>query len=172
MLPQTIPGVLKLKTLSSCSPDLEFLMLNTIYRGNSHIITLVYIPQTPKWHSTNCTRPLASTNPLTQKQSLLMWVTITKPVYHQHLFCPTSGSSVLDHLYANICVTYKTIPHPHIGQSDHIPLFLLPWLEYVQRLIRPILIHQHWGIYSTYQGTRWDPNADTGGRWLESYNVY
>ena len=23
-----------------------------------------------------------------------------------------------------------------------------------------------------YQGTRRDPNADTGGRWLESYNVY
>jgi hypothetical protein len=48
------------------------------------------------------------------------------------------GNNVLDHLYTNIRDTYKTVPHPHFGQSDHVSLFLqkLKREPLTQRIVR------------------------------------
>ena len=48
------------------------------------------------------------------------------PKFHQHVHCPTRGRNTLDHVYSNIKHGLKTSPLPHLGQSDHISLFLTP----------------------------------------------
>lgn len=60
---------------SSCSPNLEFMMLNCRphylpSEFTSVFMTAVYIPLTPRQHSMNCTRPLANKNPYTPKLPL------------------------------------------------------------------------------------------------------
>ena len=74
----TIPDVLKFKTSQApVHPTWSFWCLKadpTICRGNSRVLlsqqcTYRY-KQTLRWPSANCTRLLASKNPLTQKQSI------------------------------------------------------------------------------------------------------
>ncbi len=48
------------------------------------------------------------------------------PKFHQHVTCATRGESILDKVYSNIKQGYRAIPTPHLGQSDHISLFMLP----------------------------------------------
>lgn len=48
------------------------------------------------------------------------------PKFHQHVTCPTRGDKTLDHVYSNVCGAYKVSAHPHLGQSDHLTLFLTP----------------------------------------------
>ncbi len=42
------------------------------------------------------------------------------PKFHQHVHTPTRGSNTLDHVYTNISGSYKALPIPQFGQSDHI----------------------------------------------------
>lgn len=48
------------------------------------------------------------------------------PKLHQHVKCVTQGKNLLDKVYSNIKQGYRAIPSPHLGQSDHISLFMLP----------------------------------------------
>ena len=48
------------------------------------------------------------------------------PRFHQHVSCHTRGDKTLDHVYSNLAEAYKATPLPHIGQSDHLSLFLTP----------------------------------------------
>lgn len=46
--------------------------------------------------------------------------------FHHHVPCHTRGDKTVDHVYSNIPGAYKVTPLPHIGQSDHLALFLSP----------------------------------------------
>ncbi len=48
------------------------------------------------------------------------------PKFHQHVTCATRGEIILDIVYSNIKQGYRAIPTSHLGQSDHISLFMLP----------------------------------------------
>ncbi|KAK3528504.1 hypothetical protein QTP70_000580 [Hemibagrus guttatus] len=48
------------------------------------------------------------------------------PKFHQHVSCTTRGDNTLDHVYTNIAEAYRAISLPHLGQSDHLSLFMLP----------------------------------------------
>lgn len=50
----------------------------------------------------------------------------TLPKFYQKVFCPTRGDNTLDQVYTNIPDAYKITPLPHVEQSDHLSLFLLP----------------------------------------------
>ena len=123
-----------------CSPDVEYLSVRCrpFYLPREFtviIITAVYIP------------PDANTK--TALDSLLTAISTQQrdhpdgvyviagdfnkanlktvlPKFHQHVHCPTRGSNTLDHVYSNIKHGFKASPLPHLGQSDHISLFLTP----------------------------------------------
>jgi hypothetical protein len=48
------------------------------------------------------------------------------PKFHQHVKCATRGDNILDKVYSNIKLGYKARPLPHLGQSDHLSLLLIP----------------------------------------------
>ncbi|KAF7708686.1 hypothetical protein HF521_017743, partial [Silurus meridionalis] len=48
------------------------------------------------------------------------------PKFHQHVSCHTRGNKTLDHVYTNMPGAYVATPLPHLGQSDHLSLFLTP----------------------------------------------
>lgn len=48
------------------------------------------------------------------------------PRFDRHVHCPTRGENTLDHVYSNIKYGFKASPLLHLGQSDHISLFLTP----------------------------------------------
>ncbi|KAK2912409.1 hypothetical protein Q8A73_006522 [Channa argus] len=48
------------------------------------------------------------------------------PKFHQHISCHTRGNKTLDHVYTNMAGAYVATPFPHLGESDHISLFLTP----------------------------------------------
>eukprot|EP00061_Rhincodon_typus_P009636 g33288.t1 len=58
------------------------------------------------------------------------------PKYHQHISCPTRGPNILDHCHTTTKSTYRSIPQPYFGKSDHSAVFLLP--AYKQELNRRI----------------------------------
>ncbi|KAI4876772.1 hypothetical protein NFI96_015363, partial [Prochilodus magdalenae] len=49
--------------------------------------------------------------------------------------CTTRGHRTLDKVYTNVANAYKATPLPHLGQSDHLSLFLLPkYTPVIQRV--------------------------------------
>ncbi|KAI5617022.1 gastrula zinc finger protein XlCGF28.1-like [Silurus asotus] len=48
------------------------------------------------------------------------------PKFHQHVSCHTRVNKTLDHVYSNMAGAYIATPLPHLGQSDHLSLFLTP----------------------------------------------
>ncbi len=44
----------------------------------------------------------------------------------QYVKCVNREKSILDHVYCNIKQAYRALPQPHIGQSDHLSLQLIP----------------------------------------------
>lgn len=48
------------------------------------------------------------------------------PKFDQHVKCATRGANTLDCVYSNITKGYRATPDSHLGQSDHLPLFLIP----------------------------------------------
>ncbi len=59
------------------------------------------------------------------------------PKFHQHVKCATRGENTLDHVYSNIKHAYRAAPLPHLGQSDHLPLFLFPAYTPLRRQTKP-----------------------------------
>ncbi len=54
------------------------------------------------------------------------------PKYFQHITINTRGDRVLDHCYSPFRDTYKSLPRPPFGKSDHSSVLLLP--AYRQKL--------------------------------------
>ena len=48
------------------------------------------------------------------------------PRFHQHVKCATRGANTLDKVYSNIKLGYRAKQLPHLGQSDHMSLLLIP----------------------------------------------
>ncbi|KAI4904828.1 hypothetical protein NFI96_006812 [Prochilodus magdalenae] len=48
------------------------------------------------------------------------------PKYHQHVSFPKRENNILDQVYSNVRGGYKAVARPHVGQSDHISVFLYP----------------------------------------------
>ncbi|CAJ1076957.1 uncharacterized protein LOC125983400 [Xyrichtys novacula] len=48
------------------------------------------------------------------------------PKFYQHVKCTTRGDKTLDKVYSNIKLGYRAKPLPHLGQSDHLSLLLIP----------------------------------------------
>jgi len=88
------------------------------------------------------------------------------PKCYQHVSCPTRGDKTLDHVYTNVAEAYKAIPLPHLGQSDHLSLFLLPkytplikhenprvktvkvWPEGAESTLQHQFHHTDWSMFS------------------------
>ncbi len=63
----------------------------------------------------------------------------TLPKFYQNVSCPTRGDVTLDHVYTNIPDAYRTTPLPHVGQSDHLSLFLLPKYTPIIKRVKPTM---------------------------------
>uniref|UniRef100_A0A3P9IGT3 Reverse transcriptase domain-containing protein n=1 Tax=Oryzias latipes TaxID=8090 RepID=A0A3P9IGT3_ORYLA len=48
------------------------------------------------------------------------------PNLHQHVKCSTREAKTLDKVYTNIKLGFRARPLPHLGQSDHLSLLLIP----------------------------------------------
>jgi hypothetical protein len=48
------------------------------------------------------------------------------PNYYQHVKCATRKKRTLDHLYSTHRDTYKALPHPPLGKSNHNSFLLIP----------------------------------------------
>ncbi|KAK3506378.1 hypothetical protein QTP70_002309 [Hemibagrus guttatus] len=48
------------------------------------------------------------------------------PKFYQHVKCSTRGANMLDKVYSNIKLGYRARTLPHLGQSDPLPLLLIP----------------------------------------------
>ncbi|KAI3372196.1 hypothetical protein L3Q82_007057 [Scortum barcoo] len=59
------------------------------------------------------------------------------PKFHQHVSCQTRGDKTLDHVYTNIVGAYTATPLPHLGQSDHLSLFLMPKYSPLINRVKP-----------------------------------
>ncbi|KAK3542247.1 hypothetical protein QTP86_021469, partial [Hemibagrus guttatus] len=59
------------------------------------------------------------------------------PKFHQHVSCATRGDNTLDHVYTNIAEAYRAISLPHLGQSDHLSLFMLPKYTPLIKRVKP-----------------------------------
>ncbi|XP_076836629.1 uncharacterized protein LOC143482213 [Brachyhypopomus gauderio] len=59
------------------------------------------------------------------------------PRFHQHVSCHTRGDKTLDHVYSNLAGAYKATPLPHIGQSDHLSIFLTPRYSPLIQRVKP-----------------------------------
>ena len=46
--------------------------------------------------------------------------------FYQHVKCATRGKNILDHLYSTHRDTYKALPRPSFGKSDHNSILLIP----------------------------------------------
>ena len=60
------------------------------------------------------------------------------PKFHQHVSCPTRGTKTLDRLYCHFGRAYKSNQWPHVGNSDHAMILLVP--DYEQQLKRSKLV--------------------------------
>jgi hypothetical protein len=48
------------------------------------------------------------------------------PNFYQYVKCATRGKITLDHLYSTHRDTYKALPLPPFGKSDHNSILLIP----------------------------------------------
>ncbi len=134
-----------------CSPDLEYLMLRCrpFYLPREYtvvIVMAVYIP--PQANVKMAFEQLYDVISGQQNkhpdgvfiiagdfnQASLKTVF---PRFYQHVKCKTRGENTLDHVYTSIKDAYKAIPCPHLGQSDHLSLFLIPVYKALVNSARP-----------------------------------
>lgn len=100
------------------------------------------------------------------------------PKFHQNVSCTTRGHKTLDHVYTNVSDAYKVTPLPHLGQSDHLSLFLLPkytpvikrvkptirtvkiWLEGADSTLQHQFQHTDWSEFAAQATTNSQTNID------------
>lgn len=74
------------------------------------------------------------------------------PKFYQNVSCTTRGHKTLDHVYSSVTDANKVTPIPHIGQSDHPSLFLLPkYIPVIKRMKPTTRIVKIWLECSTLQ---------------------
>uniref|UniRef100_A0A3B4TE14 Reverse transcriptase domain-containing protein n=1 Tax=Seriola dumerili TaxID=41447 RepID=A0A3B4TE14_SERDU len=136
---------------SHCSPDLEYLMVKSrpFYlprEFTSTVVTAAYIPP-----DANAKLAMKELHAAISKQQTLhpeaafivagdfnhSNLKTVLPKFHQHVSCPTRGAKTLDHVYTNMADAYKAVPLPHLGQSDHLSLFLLPKYSPLIKRVKP-----------------------------------
>ena len=60
------------------------------------------------------------------------------PKFHQQVSCPTRGDRTLDHLYCPVKNAYKSIQRPHLGNSDHLMVLLIPKYKQKLKVSKPV----------------------------------
>ncbi|KAL0200139.1 hypothetical protein M9458_003326, partial [Cirrhinus mrigala] len=134
-----------------CSADLEFLMVKCrpFYlprEFTSTIITAAYIP--PDADAKLAVKELHAA--ISKQQTVHPEAAFivagdfnhsnlktVLPKFHQNIFCHTRGNKTLDHVYTNMAEAYTVTPHPHLGQSDHLSLFLIPKYSSLINRVKP-----------------------------------
>lgn len=123
-----------------CSPDLEYLSVKCrpTYLPREFtavLITIVYIaPDANASTATGLLHRSISTQQTRYPDAVYIVAgdlnhVDLKPVlpkFHQHVKCATRGANTLDKVYTNIKRGYRAKPLPHLGQSDHVALLLIP----------------------------------------------
>lgn len=125
---------------SHCSPDLEYVTVKCrpIYLPREFtvvMITAVYIP--PDANANLAIGLLHGSISIQQSKypdAVLIIagdfnhadLKAALPKFHQHVQCATRGTKILDKVYTNIKLGYRARPLPHLGQSDHLSLLLIP----------------------------------------------
>ena len=61
------------------------------------------------------------------------------PKFHQHVKCATGGENTLDKVFSNIKSSYMAKPLPHLGQSYHLSLLLIPACTPSEKVLSPQL---------------------------------
>jgi hypothetical protein len=72
------------------------------------------------------------------------------PEFKQHIHFPTRGDNTLDHCYTPFKDSYKAIPLPAFGKSDHVAIFLLP--KYKQKILNEAVV--------TKEVKRWNDQSE------------
>ena len=138
-------------TESHCSANLEFLMVKCrpFYlprEFTSTVITAAYIPP-----DANAKIAMKELHAAISKQQTLhpeaafivagdfnhSNLKTVLPKFHRNVSCPTRGDRTLDQVYTNMADAYKAVPLPHLGQSDHLSLFLLPKYSALIKRVKP-----------------------------------
>lgn len=168
-------------TETHCSPNVEFITLKCrpFYLAWEHtvvIVTAVYIP--PNANANIALKTLLAA--VSKQQSAHpdgifivagdfnhVDLRSVLPKFYQHVTCATRGHSVLDKVYSNIKEAYKVSPIPHLGQSDHLSLFLTPaYRPLIQRTMPEVRSIQIWSedavpqLQDCLQTTDWDIFAE------------
>ncbi|KAI4894227.1 hypothetical protein NFI96_006080 [Prochilodus magdalenae] len=137
--------------VTHCSADLEFLIIkcrpfylprefNCVYAG------IVYVPPDANANAAMEVPCAAISKPQTDQPNGAFIVAgdfnhsdlrSGLPKFFQNVSCITRGHRTLDKVYTNVANAYKATPLPHLGQSDHLSLFLLPKYTPVIRRVTP-----------------------------------
>lgn len=139
------------KTVNShCSPNLEYVTVKCrpFYLPREFrvvMVTAVYIP--PKANASLALESLYDT--ISEQQSKYpdavhivagdfnhVDLKVALPRFHQRIKCATRAANTLDKCYTNIKHGYRAKQLPHLGQSDHMSLLMLPAYTPVRRSIR------------------------------------
>ncbi len=64
---------------------------------------------------------------------------VVLPKFHQHIKCATRGANTLDKAYSNIKRGFRAKQLPHLGQSDHMSLLLIPAYTPLRKNVSTIL---------------------------------
>ncbi|CDQ59754.1 unnamed protein product [Oncorhynchus mykiss] len=71
------------------------------------------------------------------------------PKFYQHIECATRAEKILDHCYSNFCDSYKALPRPPFGKSDHDSILLLRAYRQKLKQEMPVLMSvQRWSDQS------------------------
>lgn len=60
------------------------------------------------------------------------------PRFYQHVTIATCGNNTLDKVYTTRKDSYKSIPLPHLGNSDHISVMMVPAYQPVLKTSKPV----------------------------------
>ncbi len=60
------------------------------------------------------------------------------PKFYQHVNFATRGNNTLDFVYTTVKNAYKAVPRPHLGNSDHISVMLIPAYRPLLKLAKPV----------------------------------
>lgn len=158
---------------SHCSANLEFLMVKCrpFYlprEFTSTVVTATYVPP-----DANAKQAMKELHAAISKQQTLhpeaafivagdfnhASLNTVLPKFHQNVSCPTKGDKTLHHVYTNMAEAYKATTLPHLGQSDHLSLFLFPKYTPLIGCVKPTVKVWPEGADSTlqqrFQNTDW-----------------
>lgn len=110
------------KVISShCSEDIEFLTVKRcpVYLPRDALSTLYQsVSSIQDANSDSACIIAGDFNPAKLKSVL--------PHFHKHVDFATRGKNILEQVYTDIKQAYRAVPHPHLGNSDHLSVMLIP----------------------------------------------